>query len=188
MHAAHARSNPGRRLVRSRHAVRATDVSFMYNGMVSCCILGGRGFWPSELRFRCRLNTIEVVRASNFDSEEGGGVWFCRGSQAAEWRIVLCTVVDAPRFVTGCCIISARMCYTVQKHTPSAHLVLNKRLAIVGSRSLVCGCAVAVLCQAGVHLWHRRAIAPQYIEQFRIVLSIFKVSDPTIRRDCPSMA
>ena len=34
---------------------------------------------------------------------------------------------------------------------------------------------------------HRWAIAPKCIEQFRIVLSIFKVSDPTIQRDCPSM-
>ena len=34
----------------------------------------------------------------------------------------------------------------------------------------------------------RWAIAPQYIEQFGIVLSIFKVSSPTIQRDCPTMA
>ena len=34
---------------------------------------------------------------------------------------------------------------------------------------------------------HRCAIAPQYIEQFRIVLYIFQASAPTIQRDCPSM-
>ena len=34
---------------------------------------------------------------------------------------------------------------------------------------------------------HRWAIAPQYIEQFIIVLSLFKVSAPTIQHDCPSM-
>ena len=34
---------------------------------------------------------------------------------------------------------------------------------------------------------HRRAIALQYIEQFRIVLYIFKMSAPKIQRDCPSM-
>ena len=34
---------------------------------------------------------------------------------------------------------------------------------------------------------HRRAIAPQYIEQLRIALSIFKASVPTVQRDCPSM-
>ena len=33
---------------------------------------------------------------------------------------------------------------------------------------------------------HGWAIVPQYIEQFRIVLFIFKVSAPTIQRDCPS--
>ena len=38
------------------------------------------------------------------------------------------------------------------------------------------------------HRWrHRWAIAPQYIEQFRIVLSIFKVSTPKIQRDCTTM-
>lgn len=33
---------------------------------------------------------------------------------------------------------------------------------------------------------HRWAIAPQYIEHFRTVLSIFKVRTPTIQRDCPT--
>ena len=32
----------------------------------------------------------------------------------------------------------------------------------------------------------KRAIAPQCIEQLRIVLSIFRVSAPIIQRDCPS--
>ena len=35
---------------------------------------------------------------------------------------------------------------------------------------------------------HRWAIAPQNIEQFRIVLPIFKVSIPTIQRDLLTMA
>ena len=34
---------------------------------------------------------------------------------------------------------------------------------------------------------HRWAIAPQYIEQFRTVLSIFKAFTPTIQRDCSTM-
>ena len=34
---------------------------------------------------------------------------------------------------------------------------------------------------------HRWAIAPQYIEQFRIVPSTFKASAPIIQPDCPSM-
>ena len=37
---------------------------------------------------------------------------------------------------------------------------------------------------AGKHSWESML---QYIEQFRIALSIFKVSAPRIRRDCPSM-
>ena len=36
-------------------------------------------------------------------------------------------------------------------------------------------------------VWHRWAIAPQYIEHFGIVLSIFQVSSPTIQRGCPTM-
>ena len=35
--------------------------------------------------------------------------------------------------------------------------------------------------------WHRWAIAPQYIEQSIIALSIFKVCVPIIQCDCPSM-
>ena len=34
---------------------------------------------------------------------------------------------------------------------------------------------------------HGWAIAPQHIEQFRIVLSIFRISAPTILRDFPTM-
>ena len=41
-----------------------------------------------------------------------------------------------------------------------------------------------MICVATHDRW---AIAPQYIEQFRIVLSIFKVSTPTIQRDRPTM-
>ena len=43
--------------------------------------------------------------------------------------------------------------------------------------------------QPGSKPWplHRWEIMLQYIEQFRIVPSIFKVSDPTIRHYCPSM-
>ena len=37
---------------------------------------------------------------------------------------------------------------------------------------------------AGGRRW---AVAPQYIDQFKIVLSIFRVSAPTIQRDCPTM-
>ena len=37
-------------------------------------------------------------------------------------------------------------------------------------------------------LQHRWAIAPQYIEQFRIVIYIFQASAPTIQHDCPTMA
>ena len=34
---------------------------------------------------------------------------------------------------------------------------------------------------------HRWAIAPQYIEHIRMARSIFKVSAPTMQRNCPSM-
>ena len=40
---------------------------------------------------------------------------------------------------------------------------------------------------AGRGALHRWAIAPQHIEQIRIVLATFKVSAPTIQRDCPSV-
>ena len=49
------------------------------------------------------------------------------------------------------------------------------------------GLAVGAGTRVCVPCWHRWAIAPQYIEKFIIVLSIFKVSTPTIRRDCPIM-
>ena len=40
---------------------------------------------------------------------------------------------------------------------------------------------------APLHAQTRWEIAPQHIEQFRTVLSIFKVSTPTIQRDCSIM-
>ena len=49
-------------------------------------------------------------------------------------------------------------------------------------------CAVVWTLEAlPVGLFHRWAIVPQYIEQVRIVLSMIKVSGPTIQRDFPSM-
>ena len=39
-------------------------------------------------------------------------------------------------------------------------------------------------CARRQHSW---AIAPQYMDQFKIVLSIFHVSAPTIQRDLPPM-
>ena len=40
---------------------------------------------------------------------------------------------------------------------------------------------------AAEHVDHRWTIALQYIQQFKIALSSFKVSAPTDQRDCPSM-
>ena len=41
------------------------------------------------------------------------------------------------------------------------------------------------IMRSGVgHTW---AIAPKYIGQFKVVLSIFRVSAPTIQRDCPTL-
>ena len=46
---------------------------------------------------------------------------------------------------------------------------------------------VRIACGIVYRSYHRWAIEPLYIEQFRIVLSICKVCTPTIRRDFPNM-